>query len=146
MKFTNKILDIVTTAIMKKVEKKRKEIQDSEEFREKLNKYKEENNYEVVSALQTAYLNAKNAETEAITHASNIKTEYKRVLEDNKLVNFGYYGNPPSDPGALDNLFLEKVAITIDLPSQEEIQTAIIFANDSDIKAVEELVSTQFGL
>jgi len=144
MKFTNKILDIVTTAIMKKVERKKEKFKDTEEYREILNKIKEDKNYEELLALHLACINKFKAQEDARNLANEASDGFKKAM---KAAGFDLgWTSVSMDTTDLEHRFSKLVALECDFPTKEEIQTAIIFANDSDIKAVEEAVSTQFNL
>lgn len=143
MKFTNKILDIVTTAIMKKVDRKKEEFKESEEYEVLLEAEKRKRNYPEMVAAQLTLSKAKEKLDKARKVADDAQVAFRKISTDNHY-NFGW--GDPTCPSAIDSKISEMAMRNATFPSAEEVQTAIIFANDSDIAAVEQAVSQQFNL
>ena len=145
MKFTNKILDIITSSVMKKVEKKREEFKNSEEYAELEKEVKEKYDYEENLALLIAHENAEKAYIEA----SNLRDEKRKAYQDAIIATVSYNGRSwsiPTGREGFENLYTAKAMEGVEFPSKEDIQTAIIFENNSDVKEVEEAVCKQYNL
>lgn len=145
MKFTNKILDIITSSVMKKVAKKKQDFKSSEEYEKLLEKVKEEKNF---GDLENAFLTwkaCKEALEKALEECDKACDAYKDMLKENEVDDLGYC-SPSSNEAWLENKFNEIALESAEFPTRKDIQTAIIFTNNSDVAEVEATVCKQFNL